>query len=78
MDQIEAYDNLIIPCVDSFKYITLFGLDCLSFVLIDHLADNKRDKLKPDGLNIEHWVQSLASFTGSVYRKYDGTHGAII
>lgn len=34
--------------------------------MIERLAQGGRDKLKEDGLNFSDWLQSLASFWGSL------------
>lgn len=69
LGQIEAYDNLIQPVVDSLKFLTSFGMDVLSYTLICNLS-SEREKLKPDGTNICLWLSSLAQFCGNTYRKY--------
>ena len=74
LEQLQAYDNLIQPVVDSLKYVTPLGYDVLSFVLIDCLADPRKDRLKEDGTNIAGWLQGLAFFTGSLFRRY---HAAV-
>jgi Transcription- and export-related complex subunit len=38
--------------------------------VIERLAQGGRDKLKEDGLNLSDWLQSLASFWGSLYVIY--------
>lgn len=38
--------------------------------MIERLAQGGRDKLKEDGLNFSDWLQSLASFWGSLYVSY--------
>lgn len=67
--QIQSYDNLIQPVVESFKFITPLGMDVLSFVLVSELAKS-RQSMKSDGTNVSLWLASLASFAGSFYRKY--------
>ncbi|KAJ0409527.1 hypothetical protein ATCC90586_009067 [Pythium insidiosum] len=68
--QIQSYDNLIQPVVESFKFVTPLGMDVLSFVLVSELAKSSRQSIKADGTNISLWLASLANFTGSFYRKY--------
>jgi len=72
LDQVEVYDNMIPTVVDCMKYMSELSYDVLSFVLIDKLA-SPRDKLKGDGVNISSWLQSLAIFTGTFYRRYPAT-----
>lgn len=70
LEQLQAYDNLIQPVVDALKYLTPLGFDVLSFVLVDCLANPSKDRLKEDGTNLSTWLQGLALFTGSLYRRY--------
>jgi THO complex subunit 2 len=72
LDQVEVYDNMIPTVVDSMKYMSELSYDVLSFVLIDKLASS-RDKLKGDGVNISGWLQSLAIFAGTFFRRYPNT-----
>ncbi|TMW59488.1 hypothetical protein Poli38472_004557 [Pythium oligandrum] len=67
--QIQSYDNLIQPVVESFKFITPLGMDVLSFVLVGELSKSRKS-MKSDGTNISLWLSSLANFSGSFYRKY--------
>ncbi|XP_011629407.1 THO complex subunit 2 isoform X2 [Amborella trichopoda] len=68
--QIEAYRDMIAPVVDAFKYLTQLEYDILEYVVIERLAQGGREKLKDDGLNLSDWLQSLASFWGSLCKKY--------
>ena len=77
LSQIEYYDNMIMPIIDSFSYMTPLALDVLAFVLPHRFADSSRTKLQPDGLTLSQWFQHLAHFTGLYYRAYPMTelHG---
>ncbi len=66
---VEGYDNLIDPVLAILKYMTPLSLDVLSYLLVDHLL-KPRKRLKSDGTNVMHWLQSLASFISVFYRKY--------
>lgn len=70
LEQIQAYENLILPVVDCLKYVTPLGLDVLSFCIIQTLTDTDKARLKTDGTNLSHWLQNLSSFCGHLYRKY--------
>ncbi|TDH74164.1 hypothetical protein CCR75_001126 [Bremia lactucae] len=67
--QIQSYDNLIQPVVESFKFVTPLGMDVLSFVLVSELSRPQKS-MKSDGTNVSLWLTSLANFSGSFYRKY--------
>lgn len=70
LSQIQTWDNLIIPVIDSLKYLTSLSYDVLAFCVIEALGNSEKDRMKHDGTSISLWFQSLASFGGSVYKKY--------
>ena len=70
MSQIQKYDNLIAPVVDSLKYLTSLNYDILAYCIIEALANPEKEKMKHDDTTISSWLQSLASFCGAVFRKY--------
>nr|CAD7573602.1 unnamed protein product [Timema californicum] len=69
--QIQMYDNLINPVVDSLKYLTSLSYDVLGYCLVESLASADRDRFKHDGTSISLWLQSLASFCGAIFKKYN-------
>ncbi|XP_034243902.1 THO complex subunit 2 isoform X2 [Thrips palmi] len=71
--QIQLYDNLIGPVVDSLKYLTSLSYDVLAYCLVECLtqADKERDRVKHDGTSISMWLQSLSSFCGAIFKKYN-------
>jgi THO complex subunit 2 len=73
LSQIESYDNMIQPIIESFGFMTPLALDVLSYMLPLHLADTSRHKLQDNGIHISHWFQYLANFTGVFYRVYPQT-----
>lgn len=70
IDQLQAYDNIIAPVVDAFKFLTPLSFDVLIFYLLKSLSSPERDRLKEDGTNIASWLQNLAQFSASLFRKY--------
>ncbi|XP_075429525.1 THO complex subunit 2 isoform X1 [Ascaphus truei] len=70
LSQIQKYDNLITPVVDSLKYLTSLNYDVLAYCIIEALANPEKEKMKHDDTTISSWLQSLASFCGAVFRKY--------
>uniref|UniRef100_A0A3Q3KHK3 THO complex subunit 2 n=1 Tax=Monopterus albus TaxID=43700 RepID=A0A3Q3KHK3_MONAL len=70
LSQIQWYDNLIVPVVDSLKYLTSLNYDVLAYCIIEALANPEKEKMKHDDTTISSWLQSLASLCGSVFRKY--------
>jgi len=71
--QVEAYDNMILPVIDCLSFVTPLALDVLSYMLPAHISDISRHKLQDDGINVAHWFQHLACFTGSFFRAFPQT-----
>ncbi|KAL1434887.1 hypothetical protein MTO96_001763 [Rhipicephalus appendiculatus] len=70
LSQIQTWDNLIVPVVDSLKYLTMLSYDVLAYCVIEALSSPEKDRMKHDGTSISMWLQSLASFCGAVFKKY--------
>ncbi|GAB6023947.1 THO complex subunit 2 [Chamberlinius hualienensis] len=70
LSQIQTWDNLIIPVVDSLKYLTNLSYDVLSYCIIEALANPDKTKMTHDGTSISPWLQSLSAFCGAIYKKY--------
>ncbi|ETS61330.1 hypothetical protein PaG_04350 [Moesziomyces aphidis] len=70
LNQIQAYDNLIQPLVESAKYLSQFEYDIFAFNLVDALSNPEKERTKQDGTNISLWLKSLAAFCGTLYRRY--------
>ncbi|KAH8289887.1 hypothetical protein KR018_000182 [Drosophila ironensis] len=68
--QIQIYDNLIGPVCDMLKYLTSLSFDCLGYCIIESLTVTGRLRFKDDGTSLSLWLQSLASFCGTIYKKY--------
>eukprot|EP00090_Calanus_glacialis_P000154 TRINITY_DN1009_c0_g1_i2.p1 TRINITY_DN1009_c0_g1~~TRINITY_DN1009_c0_g1_i2.p1 ORF type:complete len:1411 (-),score=541.96 TRINITY_DN1009_c0_g1_i2:289-4521(-) len=71
LSQIQVYDNLIGPVVDSLKYLTNLSFDVLGFCIIESLNDPGRARTKTDGTSISMWLTALSSFCGAVYKKHN-------
>ena len=71
LSQIQVYDNLIGPVVDSLKYLTNLSFDVLGFCIIEALNDPNRVRTKTDGTSISMWLTALSSFCGSVFKKHN-------
>ncbi|KAI0776038.1 transcription factor/nuclear export subunit protein 2-domain-containing protein [Trametes elegans] len=70
VNQIMAYDNLAGVVIQALNYVTIMGFDVLVYVILDALANPNKDRVKDDGVNTSDWLQSLASFTGMLFRRY--------
>ncbi|KAH8248629.1 hypothetical protein KR032_001611, partial [Drosophila birchii] len=68
--QIQIYDNLIGPVCDMLKYLTALSFDCLGYCIIESLTLTGRLRFKDDGTSLSLWLQSLASFCGTIFKKY--------
>ncbi|GEM11852.1 tho2 protein [Rhodotorula toruloides] len=69
LNQVQSYDNLIIPVVEACRYLTDLGYDIMAYSILDALSASK-PKTKEDGTSIAMWLQGLATFTGHVYRRW--------
>ncbi|KAF4523129.1 hypothetical protein B566_EDAN003144 [Ephemera danica] len=76
--QIQIYDNLIGPVVDSLKYLTSLSYDVLGCCLVEALSQADKKRFKHDGTSISLWLQSLASFCGAVFKKYPIELGGLL
>ena len=69
--QVESYgEKMALPIVDSLRFLTPFGLDVLTFIILCRLASASKDKYKEDGVNIADWVEALAVFLGLLCKNY--------
>ncbi|ROT72097.1 putative THO complex subunit 2 [Penaeus vannamei] len=75
--QVQLYDNLIGPVVDSFKYLTSLSYDMLGYCIVEILSENK-DRTAHEEMIISPWLQSLSSFCGTVFKKYVTDLGGIL
>lgn len=71
LNQVQSYDNLIAPVVDSFRYLTPFGYDVLAYSLLDALSNPEKERTKSDGTSISLWLQSLAIFAGTLCKRWN-------
>ena len=70
LQQIQSFDNMIGPVTEIMKLLHPLAFDCVAFVLMKQLADEKKPKLSEDGMNENHWLQSLSTFAGVMYQRY--------
>ncbi|TRM68443.1 transcription factor/nuclear export subunit protein 2-domain-containing protein [Schizophyllum amplum] len=69
-NQIMAYDNLARFFIQALQYSTIMGFDILVWVILDALSNPDKPRVKDDGVNLSDWLQSLASFTGQLFRRF--------
>ncbi|KAG1874783.1 transcription factor/nuclear export subunit protein 2-domain-containing protein [Suillus subalutaceus] len=70
VNQIMAYDNLANVVIQALRYVTNMGFDVLVYVILEALSNPNKNRVKDDGVNTSDWLQSLASFTGMLFRRY--------
>ncbi|KAH7888047.1 transcription factor/nuclear export subunit protein 2-domain-containing protein [Phlebopus sp. FC_14] len=70
VNQIMAYDNLASVVIQALRYVTTMGFDVLVYIILDALSNPHKNRVKDDGVNTSDWLQSLASFTGMLFRRY--------
>lgn len=58
VNQIMAYDNLANVVIQALRYVTNMGFDVLVFVILDALANPRKERVKDDGVNTSDWLQS--------------------
>ncbi|KAJ3795196.1 transcription factor/nuclear export subunit protein 2-domain-containing protein [Lentinula aff. detonsa] len=78
VNQIMAYDNLGSVVVQVLRSLTNMGFDVLTFVILDALANPNKQRVKDDGVNTSDWLQSIASFTGMLFRRYNASMSPIL
>ncbi|KAG2755797.1 hypothetical protein P692DRAFT_20853707 [Suillus brevipes Sb2] len=70
VNQIMAYDNLANVVIQALRYVTNMGFDVLVYIILEALSNPHKNRVKDDGVNTSDWLQSLASFTGVLFRRY--------
>lgn len=65
--QIQTYDNLIGPVVESLKYLTSLSLDVLGYCLLEALCSGRA----VGGAAHPPWLQALAAFAGAAFKKHN-------
>lgn len=59
----------ITPFVETLKSCTYLSLDMLMYLIVFHLGDEMRSKIKDDGYNYESWFASSSLLVGIFLRK---------
>lgn len=70
LNQVQSYENLIPSVVECARYLTPFEYDVFSWSLVEALSNPDKERTKSDGTNISLWLKSLATFTGSLYKRF--------
>lgn len=68
--QIQTYDNLIGPVVESLKYLTSLSLDVLGYCVVEALSKGRGPIAGPPSAH-PPWLQALAAFAGAAFKKHN-------
>ncbi|PIO72849.1 hypothetical protein TELCIR_05206 [Teladorsagia circumcincta] len=71
LSQVQTFDNLIQPVVESLKFLTNLEFDILTYCIIEQLASPDKQQLKASDGKLSPWLQALATLVGVVYKKYN-------
>ncbi|KAJ2747408.1 THO2 plays a role in transcriptional elongation [Coemansia sp. BCRC 34301] len=71
LDQVCSYDNLVDSVVEAFRYLTPLDADILFFVVLRIIDDPSSTKVKDDGVNAAHWLQSLSLFIAAYSHRHE-------
>ncbi|KAJ2771355.1 THO2 plays a role in transcriptional elongation, partial [Coemansia nantahalensis] len=79
LDQVCSYDNLVDSVVEAFRYLTPLSADVLFCLILSLLDDPTSAKVKEDGVNAAHWLQSLALFVAMYSHRHESpTLGVVL
>lgn len=56
--QVQSYDNLVKPLVESARFITPLGADVVVFMLLDAFSNPEKERMKTDGTSTSLWLKS--------------------
>jgi THO complex subunit 2 len=74
-----AYENLIPIIIDSMKYASELGFDCMAYCLVRKLrqsvaaGSSAEPKMKEEDTNVTQWFANICKFTATFYMKYPTT-----
>ncbi|KAK0417584.1 hypothetical protein QR680_013097 [Steinernema hermaphroditum] len=71
LGQVQTFENLIEPVVDSLKYLSSLEFDILSYSIIRSLSEEGKEQLKESDGTFSPWLQALATFVGNVFKRYN-------
>ncbi|CAJ0574694.1 unnamed protein product, partial [Mesorhabditis spiculigera] len=71
LSQVQTFDNFIEPVVESIRFFSSLSFDVLIYCIISQLAASDKQQLKASDGSLSAWLQSLATLTGSVFRRYN-------
>ena len=69
--------SIIPPVIEAMKNFSPMSLDVMTYKLISLMADDSRDRLKPDKTNLDDWVSNLGQFIGLFFRKHTAKYDVV-
>jgi THO complex subunit 2 len=76
--QIVGYNNLVEPTIEAMKYLTPLSKDVVAYCVIESISNPKKERLKKGDVKLGEWLQTLAMFCASLFRKFDIELTAVI
>lgn len=70
VETVQSYPNLILPLVESLKFISPASLDMIIYHLLKNIASSRREKLKQDGHHLAQWYSSCCTFLSALCKKF--------
>jgi len=68
--QLKTYNNLIPVIISAMSYSSFLTLDLLVFLTLRHLSETEKLKLREEDAMIDNWLQNLAVFIATLYKKH--------
>ncbi|KAF8324471.1 transcription factor/nuclear export subunit protein 2-domain-containing protein [Cantharellus anzutake] len=68
-----AYDNLIEAIAESARSLTYLGYDVLVYSVLTAFTNSAKPRMKEDGTSVAMWLQSLSTYTATLYKKFGGS-----
>jgi len=68
--QLKTYNNLIPVIISAMNYSSFLTLDLLVFLTLRHLSETEKLKLREEDAMIDNWLQNLAVFIATLYKKH--------
>lgn len=69
LQQVQSYENIAQPVINGLNYLSELSYDVFTYTLLDFFTDPAKERTKLDGTNASLWLQSLATFTGGLFRR---------
>ncbi|CAK5013732.1 unnamed protein product [Meloidogyne enterolobii] len=78
LGKVQEFQNFIGPVVDSIRFLSSLEFDVLAYCLIENLAAPEKQDFKVLDISYSPWLQSLASFSAAIFKRYNIDLGGIL